>query len=31
MSYTGKAVEKGAGNSVSAEYVSNVTQMLIDS
>jgi hypothetical protein len=30
-SYTGKAVEKGAGNSVSAEYVSNVTQMLIDS
>ena len=30
-SYTGKAVEKGAGNSVNAEYVSNVTQMLIDS
>jgi hypothetical protein len=29
--YTGKNAEKGAGNSVSAEYVSNVTQMLIDS
>jgi|TARA_R110000772_G_scaffold267784_1_gene392619 hypothetical protein len=29
--YTGKNVEKGAGNSVAAEYVSNVVSMMTDS
>ena len=29
--YTGKAVEKGAGNSVTAAYVSNVVSMMTDS